>query len=219
MVLPAVAATGRVIAGSARTTGRAAPAKRDPLVRTPIRRRRDERQNNQRMQAELKAESPSVSVAEIQARMAQQAASLQAQAIAQKKAQKKVSPMDLMRAGLRTVRAIAAAMTTLGFYVWFYGIQLAFGILSIVANQLEQTWMGWFFPGDTISILGWAVASIISTVFMFIAIVSLVTVRAKVGKNLTMLTFLVGIAGSITPVFNLLPWPALFLAVAAANQK
>ncbi len=215
MVLPAIAATGRVIAGSARTTTRTSK-KGNFLQRTAIRNRRDQRIADALEHDVLDADVEGMRAFPNQTRLKQLVRQSPSAAAEQ---QGKKSKQSFARVTFRRVRAIAATTATMGIYFWFYLIQLGCGMVFIVASYLEETWTGWFFPGDTISILGWTICSIISLAFMFVALVSLVTARAKVGKGLTMLMFLVGVAGSIVPYFNLIPWPAFFMAVAVANQK
>ncbi len=219
MAVPVIAATGRIIAGSTKTTTRATATSRNVLERTAIRNQRDRRIQSALEEEQLAQEAAGLRAFQNQTRVKQLIAGSRALASA-KQAEEDTSTQSLLRTSMRRVRAVAATTTTMGIYLWFYLAQLGCGMVFIVARYLEdETWTGWFIPGDTISMVGWAICSIISLVFMFIAIVSLVTVRAKIGKSLTMLVFIIGIAGSITPYFNLLPWPALFMLVAVVNQK
>jgi hypothetical protein len=215
MVLPAIAATGRVIAGSARTTTRTS-TKGNFLQRTAIRNQRDRRIAEELEYDVLDADTDGLRSFPNQTRLKQLVQQSPSQTVEQRNQESKQS---IARVTFRRVRAISTTMATMGIYFWYYLIQFAFGVIFIVGNYVESSWTGWFVDGHRISMVGWGVCSIISLVFMFIAIVSLVVARAKVGKDLTMLMFLVGITGSIVPYFNLIPWPAFFMAVAVANQK
>jgi hypothetical protein len=220
MVLPAATAAGRVIAGSAKTATRTGATSSGAGgrngARTTIRDRRAMRREAALEASRLKeTDADAVHTNRIvRTRPGQPITNrLQAQAVTNG------GGTELVKTNVRRLRAATATISVMSFYLWFYLIQLGCGMVFIVANYAEGTWVGWFIAGDTISMLGWTICSIISLSFMFIAIVTLVTVRAKVGQGLTMLMFLIGIAGSIVPYFNLLPWPAFFMAVAVLNQK